>query len=79
MEVYNEKIIDLLNEDPKPDMKLFEDAAGLIEVEGLKKINLNSFDDFRKLFLLAKKRRTVEAVCYDLFSSVLYYFSFRLL
>lgn len=63
MEVYNEKIIDLLNEDPKPDLKLFEDAQGLIEVEGLTKLTINSFDDFRKLFLLAKKRRTVGAVC----------------
>lgn len=61
MEVYNEKIIDLLNNDPKPDLKLFEDAQGLIEVEGLTKLTLNSFDDFRNLFLLAKERRTVGA------------------
>lgn len=67
MEVYNEKIIDLLNEDPKPDLKLFEDAQGLIEVEGLTKLTINSFDDFRKLFLLAKKRRTVGAVCNNLY------------
>ena len=62
MEVYNEKIIDLLNEDAKPDLKLFEDAQGLIEVEGLTKLALNSFDDFRKFYLLAKQRRTVGAV-----------------
>ena len=61
MEVYNEKIIDLLNEDA-PDLKLFEDAQGLIEVEGLTKLALNSFDDFRKFYLLAKQRRTVGAV-----------------
>ena len=67
MEVYNEKIIDLLSENPKPDLKLFEDTEGLIEVEGLTKLPINSFDDFRKLFLLAKKRRTVGAVCRNLY------------
>ena len=67
MEVYNEKIIDLLSENPKPDLKLFEDTEGLIEVEGLTKLPINSFDDFRKLFLLAKKRRTVGAVCSNLY------------
>ena len=59
LEVYNEKIKDLLSSEEK-EIKIREDK-GEITLSGLVKLPITDFDSFRNIFLQANDRRSVSS------------------
>ena len=58
IEIYNEQVYNLL-EESTPNLNLYEDSNGNLIIPDLSPININSFEEAKKLFKLAEKfRRT---------------------
>ena len=56
IEIYNEQIFNLL-EESTPNLSIYEDSNGNLIIPDLSPININSFEEANKLFILSSKFR----------------------
>ena len=63
LEVYNEKIIDLLTPESErtEDIKIQTTKSGELSLQGLKKYAIEKFDEFKEIFIKANEGRSVSS------------------
>lgn len=59
VEVYNEKICDLLRSGEHRDIKIVSSKSKSITLDGMTTLPIETFEQFRKYFLAADKKRSV--------------------
>ena len=60
LEVYNEKIVDLLD-GSNQDIKIQTTKNGELNLLGLKKYGVEKFDEFKRIFITANEKRSVSS------------------